>query len=135
MADLTGITAVRPTANTQTSRVVLGGTLSPGDPVYKDGADSEHKAAVATAQATAVVVGIVMTPGIDAGHSIIAISGSIILVGTTMAIGEPYVVSATAGKIAPETDLATTQFISRLGTAASATQLDLSFQVTGIQHA
>ncbi len=135
MADLTGITAVRPTADTQTSRVVYGATISPGDPVYQDAADNEHKAADASAQATAVVVGIAMTPGVDAGHGIIAISGSIILVGTTMAVGEPYVVSAAAGKIAPETDLATNEYVSRLGTAATTTQLDLNFQVTAIQHA
>lgn len=135
MADLAGITAVRPTADTQTARVVYGATIPAGEPVYKDAADSEHKQADASAQATAVIVGVTMTPGVDGGHGIIAISGSIILVGTTMAIGEPYVVSATAGGIAPETDLATTEFVSRIGTAATATQLDLNFRVTAIQHA
>jgi hypothetical protein len=59
----------------------------------------------------------------------------VILVGTTMAVGEPYVVGGTAGDIVPETDLTTGDYVSRLGTAASTTQLDLSVKVTGIQHA
>ena len=39
MADLAGITAVRPTADTQTSKVVYGATIPAGEPVYKDAAD------------------------------------------------------------------------------------------------
>lgn len=135
MADLTGITAVRPTADTQISRVKYGATISEGDSLYLDTADSEHKLTSSSSQATAVIAGIAMTPGVDGGHGVMATGGSIILVGTTMAIGEPYVASLATGKIAPETDIATTEYVSRIGTAASATQLDLKLDITGIQHA
>jgi len=76
-----------------------------------------------------------MTPGVDGGYGIIATSGSIILVGTTMAIGETYYAGATAGEINPDADVTTGWYVSRLGTAASATQLDLSIKATGITHA
>jgi hypothetical protein len=135
MADLTSITAVRPTADTQISRVKYGATISEGDSLYLDTADSEHKLTDSTAQATAVIAGIAMTPGVDGGYGVMATSGSIILVGTTMAIGQSYAVSTNAAKIAPETDIATTEYVSRIGTAASATQLDLKLDITGIQHA
>lgn len=135
MADLTGITAVRPTVDTQTSRVKYGATIAVGEQVYLDTADSKHKLGDASVQATAVIAGIVMTPGIDNGYGIIATSGSVILVGTTMAVGEPYAVSTNGGKIAPETDLAINEYVSRIGTASSTTKLKLNFDATGIQHA
>lgn len=136
MAALTGITAVRPTASTQLSPPVLyGGTLSAGVPVYLDTADNEHKAADANASATtAKVVGITITPGVDGGHGYIAKSGSIILVGTTMAVGETYYAGPTAGEIIPDGDLTTGDIVTRLGTASTTTQLDLDIRATGITH-
>lgn len=136
MAALTGITAVRPTANTVEQKVMYGGTIAVGVPVYIDPADSEHKAADANASATtAKAAGITITPGVDAGHGYIATGGSIILVGTTMVVGVTYYVGPTAGEIIPEADLATGDIVTRLGTAATATQLDLKIVATGIVHA
>jgi hypothetical protein len=136
MAALSGITAVRPTEDTQTRRVQYGATVSAGNPVYRDAADGKYKVADANASSsTAAVVGVAMTPGIDTGYGLIAISGSIVLVGTTMAVGSSYYVSATAGSIIPEADLATNDYVSRIGTASSATQIILSLEATGVQHA
>lgn len=136
MAALAGITAVRPTANTITvPNAAYGATISAGNPVYKDPADNEWKLAGATSATLAAARGIAMTPGVDGGYGVVAIGGNIILVGTTMAVGEPYAVGATAGQIVPETDLASTNYVTRLGTAATTTQLNLSIQNTGIQHA
>jgi hypothetical protein len=136
MAALSGITAVRPTANTQFSKVAYGATISAGQPLYLDSTDSEYKLADANLSAAgAAVKGIAMTPGVDGGYGIIATSGSIILVGTTMAVGETYYAGATAGEINPDADVTTGWYVSRLGTAASATQLDLSIKATGITHA
>jgi hypothetical protein len=136
MAALSGITAVRPTANTQFSKVVYGATISAGQPLYLDSTDSEYKLADANLSAAgASVKGIAMTPGVDGGYGIIATSGSIILVGTTMAIGETYYAGATAGEINPDADVTSGWYVSRIGTAASATQLDLSIKATGITHA
>lgn len=135
MAALSGITAVRPTANTNVERVQYGATVSAGQPTYSDAADSnKNKLASNAAAATGTVRGIAVTPGVSNGFGYVATSGAIILVGTTMTVGETYYVGA-AGQIIPDADLTTGNYVSRLGTASSATQLDLSIANTGIVHA
>lgn len=132
MADLSSITAVRPTANTNARVVQYGGTVSAGQPVVK----SAGKYVVADANASAALAaaeGIAMTPGVSDGYGVVAFSGSIILVGTTMTVGETYLVSDTAGGIMPNADRSTGDYVTRLGTASSTTQLDLSIVATGIQ--
>ena len=132
MADLSGITAVRPTSTTQTKIVQYNATVAVGQTLVKSGtkyvlADANASAALAAAE------GIAMTPGVADGYGVIAYAGSVILVGTTMTVGETYVVSDTAGGIMPNSDKGSTDYITRLGTAATATQLNLSVQATGIQ--
>lgn len=137
MAALSGITAVRPTSNTVVSLVQYGATISAGQSVYLDAADSKYKLADSNASsATAAIKGVAVTPGVDTGYGYVATSGSIILVGTTMAVGSTYYVGGTAGTIVPDgADLATNDYVSRIGTAASTTQLDLAVKATGILHA
>lgn len=132
MADLSGITAVRPTANTQLRIVQYGATITPGQPIVKSGtkyvlADANASTALAAAE------GIAMTPGVDNGYGVMATAGGIVLVGTTMTVGETYLVSDTPGGIMPNADRSTTDYVTRLGTAASTTQLNLAIQATGIQ--
>ena len=135
MAALSGITAVRPTSTTNVEKVIYGATVAAGNPVYRDSADNEHKLTDANASAAAAkCVGIAVTPGIDAGYGYIATGGSIILVGTTMVVGTNYDCGPTAGEIIPEGDLASNDYVTRLGTAATATQLDLSIVATGVQR-
>lgn len=133
---LSSITAVRPTSNTKFRNVSYGATISPGQPLYLDSADGEHKLADANASATtAAAKGIAMTPGVDGGYGLIATGGSIILVGTTMVVGQSYYVGPTPGEIIAASELATGDRVTLLGVAASATQLDLSIKVTGITRA
>jgi hypothetical protein len=132
MADLTGITAVRPTENTNVRIVQYGATIAVGQPIVKSGT----KYVLADANASAVLAaaeGIAVTPGVDNGYGVMAFGGPIILVGTTMAVGETYLVSDTAGGIMPNADKGTGDFITRLGTAATATQLNLAISATGIE--
>lgn len=132
MADLSGITAVRPTQNTQIRIVQYGGTVSAGQPVVES--SSKFVAADANASsALAAATGLAVTPGVTDGYGIIATGGSIVLVGTTMIVGETYLVSPTAGGIMPNADRVTGDYVTRLGTAATTTQLDLSIKATGIQ--
>lgn len=131
MADLSSITAVRPTANTQARVIQYGGTVSVGQPVVKSAgkyvaADANASAALAAAE------GVAMTPGVSDGYGVVAFSGSIILVGTTMTVGETYLVSDTAGGIMPNADRSTGDYVTILGTASSTTQLDLAIKATGI---
>jgi hypothetical protein len=132
MSDLSSISAVRPTASTKTKLVVYGATIGVGQAVVK----SAGKYVLADANASSALAaseGIAMTPGVTDGYGIIAMSGSVILVGTTMTVGETYLVSRTAGGIMPNADKATGDYITRLGVAATSTQLNLSVSSTGIQ--
>lgn len=132
MADLSGITAVRPTASTVVRIVQYGGTVSAGQPVAVS--SSKYVAADANASSTlAAASGIAITPGVSDGYGVIAVGGSIILVGTTMTVGETYLVSDTAGGIMPNADRSTGDYVTRLGTASTSTQLDLAIAATGIQ--
>lgn len=134
MATLTGITAVRPTANTQLQKVVYGATVAPGQPVYLDNTDDEYKLADSNAsEATAQARGIAITPGVDGGYGLIATGGSIILVGTTATVGNDYYVGATAGEIIDVGSMSSGDYVTRLGNAATATQLDLNIHITGNQ--
>jgi hypothetical protein len=136
MAALSGITAVRPTANTTSKLGIYGATISAGQPVYLDSSDSKYKLCDNNASsATATIRGIAMTPGVDTGYGYVATGGSVILVGTTMAVGESYYAGATAGEIIPDADVASGNYISRVGTAATTTQMDLAILATGIAHA
>lgn len=132
MTVLSGITAVRPTAFTQLRIVQYGATVAVGQPIVKSGttyvlADANASSALAAAE------GIAMTPGVANGYGVMATSGSILLVGTTMTVGETYLVSPTAGAIMPNADRATGDYVTKLGTAATTTQLDLAINATGIQ--
>lgn len=134
MADLTGITAVRPTENTQVTKVKYGETIAAGQPVYYSTTDTEYMLTDADASVTAAAAkGVAITPGVNGGYGYIATGGSIILVGTTMTVGETYLVSDVAGGIRPVGDKNTGDYITYLGNAASATQLDLFIRATGNQ--
>ena len=132
MANLSGITAVRPTETTQLRIVKYGATIAAGQPIVV----SSGKYVIADANASvtlAAAEGIAMTPGVDNGFGVMAFGGPVVLVGTTMVVGETYLVSPTAGGIMPNADRFTGDFVTRLGTASSATQLNLSIQATGVQ--
>ena len=136
MAALSSITAVRPTANTTLASrgpVLYGSTNSAGQAAYFDVADSKYKLADSNASsAIAAAVGVFVTPGVDAGYGYVATGGSVILVGTTMVVGTVYCVGATAGSIVPISDLTTGDYVTILGTASTATQLDLAIKASGI---
>jgi hypothetical protein len=133
MAALAGITAVRPTANSVERKVTYGGTVAAGQPLYQDPTDSKFKLTDANlSDIAAAAQGIAMTPGVDNGSGLMAIQGDIVLVGTTMVVGETYYAGPTPGEIIPTADLATGDRVTRLGTAVSATVLRLSIEATGI---
>lgn len=136
MAALSGITAVRPTVDTKHKLVKYGATIAAGVPVYLDATTQKYLATDANASAAAAAaVGITITPGVLDGYGYIAIKDPIILVGTTMVVGETYYVDATAGQIIPGSDLTTGYYVTRLGTASTTTQLDLAIEATGVVRA
>lgn len=135
MPALASITAVRPTDDTSVRVVMYGATIAPGQSLYLDSATNKYRLADSNlSQSAAAARAIAITPGVDGGYGVVAESGSIILVGTTMDVAETYYVGATAGTIIPDADLTTGDYVTRLGTAKTSTQLLLSIQATGVVH-
>jgi len=135
MADITVTAAnVKATSNSTAVRVQYGEAIDQGEPVYLKAADSKYWLCDNVAAASAAIVGVALTPNIADGYGFVQTTGSIDL-GATLAIGTTYVVSATAGGIAPEADIGTGEFVSILGVASSTALLRMDISNTGIAHA
>ena len=130
MADLT-ITAsqVQPAdLSAHTFEGVAGAAITAGQPLYKDSTDGNAlKPADADAAASARCVGIAVAGAADGQPVRYQRTGDVTLgAGAAMTVGTVYVVSATAGGIAPLADLASGDYVSILGVAISASVLRLN---------
>lgn len=112
MADLS-ITAgnVAWVSGTRPKVVTGGATITRGQALYKDDSDNEYKLADAGAVGTAVLDGIALTDGTDGAEMLVAPRGATLNIGATTTAGTIYVISETAGGIAPVGDLATGDFV------------------------
>ena len=136
MPDVT-FTAVRTTDTTQFLSLAYGATIAIGDILYIDPADTLAKLADCDAADADIANAkyLALTPGINGGHGLAAFGGEVELVGATMTGGDSQVLSGTAGKIQQDVDLASSDYISPIGRALSATRLKLAFDPTGEQVA
>jgi hypothetical protein len=135
LADLT-ITAANVAKGTgaSTASGIAGVTITAGQSVYLDSATSTIKLADADSSATtAATVGIALHGSLAGQPITYQVSGQI-TVGGTMTAGKLYVVSATAGGIAPSADLTTGWRTSLLGIAISTTILDMYIINSGIAN-
>ena len=135
MADLTvTATDVVPVAGAYSSSSgIAGATITAGQVLYLDAVTTTLKLADNNVDAaTAAVVGVALH-GATSGQPIeYATSGS--LTFSTMVVGETYIVSGTAGAIAPVADISTGR-VSYVGYASTATNLVLTIRATGVVHA
>lgn len=132
MADLS-ITAanVGVKGRVATDIVQVGESVTQGQPAYYKNSDGKYYKTDANAStATAVATGVFLTAASTDGYAILARSGPVNL-GATLTVGETYVVSATAGGIAPIGDATTGWYVTILGVASSASQLELSIISSG----
>lgn len=130
MADLTITNAV--TVNGGVSKDYLAGaTVAAGKPVYLTSGNVWALAGCTTATLAGGVdpkrVGFALHAATSGQPLAVQESGNITLT-TTLTVGTLYVVSATAGLVAPITDLATTNKVNILGIATTATNLDMSYK-------
>lgn len=133
MADLT-ITAASVAKGTgaTTSDGISGGTLTAGMSVYLDSATNTIKAADANlSSAASTAVGIALHAALS-GQPIKYQTGGQITIGATVAVGTIYVVSGTAGGIAPSTDLTTGWYTNVLGVAITAGIISIQIQNSGV---
>jgi hypothetical protein len=114
---------------------IAGATLTAGMPVYIDAADGKAKIADNNVSAAlAAVYGIALNGASDGQPVAICTEGDVNL-GATLAIGEIYALSATAGAICPDADVVSTNFVSHLGTARTPALMQLKINNTGVAHA
>lgn len=133
MADIS-VTAANVQPGTATpSNGFFGATVTAGQSVYLDSSTNTYKLADADLSAAAAnCAGIALNGGSSGQPATVAVDGPY-TVGGTVVVGKVYVVSATAGGIAPSTDLATGMWTTVLGVGISATQISLKRQVSGVQ--
>lgn len=139
MADLT-ITSASVVAATTASRIneTAGDTVTAGEAVYKDSADSTWKPAKADAATTAGTAGKtgIALNGAASGQPLNVITSGNLTAGATLTVGDIYVVSAaTAGGIAPSSDLVSTDYVTILGVATDATTLAVAPQASATAKA
>jgi hypothetical protein len=116
MADLTVTAAsVLWTSGNKTSGVA-GEALTAGQSVYLKASDSKiWKAQCDGTSAEAEAVGVALHAAGANQPIVYATQGSVINIGATTAKTTTYMVSATAGGVAPQADLTSGQYITRLG--------------------
>ena len=104
-----------------------GGTITAGQPVYFDTADKRYKLADANDASPAYKVAGIAVNGASAGQSVrICTYDPSFTPGFTTAAGSVYIVSATAGGIAPVADAATGHYVSVLGVGTGTSTMKLS---------
>lgn len=113
---------------------VAGATITAGQAVYIDTAAS-NVAKLAQSDGTELegtVKGIALNGASSGQPVIIAVSGSLDI-GATLTVGQTYVLSQTAGGIAPIADLTTGDYVSHIGVATAADTLRLSIVNSGVE--
>lgn len=124
MADLT-ITEVGITQNTEIVRGQVGQVGDPGQALYLDVAGGNKWKPADANGGTAVIagsqgLGILLTPvEADGDYGLIAVGGNITM-GSGATEGTTYVVSDTAGGIAPDSDIGSGSYKSILGVGGTA---------------
>jgi hypothetical protein len=132
MADVSVTAAsVVKTSTTAISEGIAGGTVTAGQPVYIDTTDSSLKGADADVQATSVAAGIALH-GASTGQPLKYATGGNLTFNAGFTVGQVYVVSTTAGGIAPYSDLASGDFVTILGVATTTSNLNIKINATEI---
>lgn len=133
MADVS-ITAANVLAGSNTtSDVVAGETVTAGQVVYqKLSTDSRYYKAQADGTAEEATVAGFALNGAAAGQPLRIQTAGPITIGGTVAVGTPYVVSATAGAICPFADLVSTNKVSYVGNGQTAAILNILRNLTGV---
>jgi hypothetical protein len=136
MADLS-ITAANVVAvsGATTARGTAGATITAGQLVYLDSSDNELKLADSNdTAAKSVVVGVALHASLD-GQPLAYLTSGQITIGATVSLGKVYVLSTTAGGIAPIDDIASTEYISVLGVATTTAIITVNIQNSQVQAA
>lgn len=133
MADVSVTAAsVVKTSTTTILEGTAGATITAGQPLYKDSADSyKLKLADADVLASSVCVGLSLH-GASSGQPLKYATRGDVTFNSAFTVGQVYVASVNAGGIAPYSDLASGDYVSILGVATTATNLKLGILSSSI---
>jgi len=111
-----------------------GATITAGQWLYKDSTDSNQLKLADTdaSQAAATCVGVALHAALDNQPIRYQTEGNLDCGGTTV-VGTIYVLSGTAGGIAPAADLASSDWTTVLGIGTTSTNLLMSLKVSDVQ--
>jgi len=130
MADLT-ITETNVSSSAVTESGTAGEQITAGDAVYLDATTGEIKAALNDSAAHSAVKGIAINRAED-GQPVSWVPAGNVSFGAILTVGEIYVLSANAGKIAPEADNGSGEYVTVLGVATSTSVLKLGIINSGV---
>ena len=82
-----------------------------------------------------MVSGVALNSALIAGQPVKVQKKGTVTVGGTVVVGKRYVLDGTAGKICPEDDLATNDWVTTIGHGATSTTLKLAIDATLIKYA
>lgn len=105
--------------------VKAGATITRGQAVYQNTTTLEHELADADTDAASEFAGIALSDGYDGADMLIAPPGAVINWGATLAAGTVYVLSTTAGGVAPEADLASGDYVVVLAIGAGTANAEI----------
>jgi len=127
--------SVLPVSSNDIGVGIAGETLTAGELLYKDAADSNSlKLADADAAGTAAAVGVCAHAATD-GQPTRYYKGGTIAIGATVVAGTHYFAHTTAGSIGPFGDLGTGDYLTPIGMAVSTANIKLAFDATGVVKA
>lgn len=138
MADITVTAAnVLFVSGTKNKIYDAGETITAGMVVYLKASDNEwykaQKDGTAAESGSGVSLGIALNGASD-GQPLAVCTAGVVNMGATLTVGETYIVSATAGGVAPIADVST-HYLTILGYAGTTANLTLDLNATGITHA
>tara|TARA_Y100000593_G_scaffold67933_2_gene124890 strand:+ start:11575 stop:11988 length:414 start_codon:yes stop_codon:yes gene_type:complete len=135
MADLTITASDVVPPSTGVADGTAGEAIVAGQAVYLDSTD-DSKVKLADAddtEAKAAAVGIAVNSAPKAGQPVSYVTLGDLTVTSGVTVGEIYVVSGTAGGVAPEGDLASSDYVTILGIGKTSTSIAVKVHVSGIQ--
>lgn len=134
MADISITAANVVIVSGSASTGTAGETITAGQALYLNSTDNElYKADANDTAAKAVVVGVALNGASNGQPLSYAPAGCVVNMGATLTVGTIYVLSTTAGGVAPSTDLATSSYVTVLGVAQTAANLKLTTIISGVQ--
>ena len=112
-----------------------GATITAGQTVYLDATTNRWKLAQADGTSAEASLRGVALHGASNGQPLRVLTSGRYNPGATVAVGTVYVVSATAGGIAPIADLVATNYVSILGVGTTTSEITVSLCNSGVQKA